>query len=219
MRTAASRAVGTHVPRDLSNRSGRQGTRSALFRQCGALGPAACTFGGRWIQHNLTNKANSSMADTNAIRCYSRLLREANIGVFRHSSCSKSGVGSAPRRGVGLKCASCGATVARLPAGWLQAVRNTDRAAGGGPAAGLAEAGRRRGANGLEGRRGALRPPLAPGTRTHPALSRKTALAAGFPRWSCGRPGWRARSPGKVLAGVPRRRTPCTPAPCWRCRP
>jgi hypothetical protein len=189
MRTAASRAVGSHVPRDLSNRSGRQGTRSALFRQCGALGPAACTFGGRWIQHNLTNKANSSMADTNAIRCYSRLLREANIGVFRHASCRKSGVGSAPRlRSWPETC------ILQPPRG--TSVRRVDS----GPA-------------------GPLRPQPAPGRHTHPALSRKTASAAGFPRWSCGRPGWRAHSPGRVPGGVPPRRTPCTPAPCWRCRP
>ena len=158
MRTAASRAVGTHVPRDLSNRSGRQGTRSALLRQCGALGPAACTFGGRWIQHTLTNKAYSSMADTNAIRCYSRLLREANTGLIRHASCRKSGVGSAPRRGVGLKCASCGATMAPLSAGWLQAVRNTDRVVGGGPD-GRLSGGRRRGGERTRGSAGRAQAP------------------------------------------------------------
>ena len=211
MRTAASRAVGTHVPRDLSNRSGRQGTRSALFRQCGALGPAACTFGGRWIQHTLTNKAYSSMADTNAIRCYSRLLREANTGVFRHASCRKSGVGSAPRLRSWPETCILWPSRGRPSAGWFRRLGTSDWGASGG-AAGVE-------ATGGAGRKGALRPPPAPGMHTHPALSRKTASAAGFPRWSCGRPGWRARSPGRVPGGVPPRRTPCTPAPCWRYRP
>src|SRR6516165_10989617 len=42
-RTAASRTRRSHVPREQSNRSRLQGTRSAVFSQCAALGPAACT--------------------------------------------------------------------------------------------------------------------------------------------------------------------------------
>ena len=41
----------------------------------------------------------------------------------------------------------------------------------------------------------------------------------GFPPASCARPGWRARSRARGRGRAPRRRTPCTRAPCWRCRP
>ena len=59
----------------------------------------------------------------------------------------------------------------------------------------------------------------APGRRNRRALSRKTASASGFPRWSCGRPGWPAHSPGPAPDRAPPRRTPCTRVLCWRYRP
>ena len=64
-----------------------------------------------------------------------------------------------------------------------------------------------------------LRRRRAPDTRNRRAPSRKTASASGSPRWSCGRPGWPARSPGPGPDTAPPRRTPCTPVLCWRYRP
>src|SRR3569833_14355 len=93
MRTAASRTDGAQVPRDLSDRSRLQGTRSELPGNAQRLGPAACTFVRARMGHaccdvpvsnnmsvrgaqkehpremdttHSTNKAYSSMADTNA---------------------------------------------------------------------------------------------------------------------------------------------------------
>ena len=64
-----------------------------------------------------------------------------------------------------------------------------------------------------------LRRRRAPDTRNRRAPFRKTASASGSPRWSCGRPGWPARSPGPGPDTAPPRRTPYTPAPGWRYRP
>lgn len=73
MRTAANGEPRSHVPRERSNRSGLQGTRSAVFSQCAALGPAACTCvrartrgAGRGAESTRSNKAHSSTTDTNA---------------------------------------------------------------------------------------------------------------------------------------------------------
>jgi hypothetical protein len=95
MRTAASRTSRSLVPRDQSNRSGLQGTRSALsvtaqrlgscglhLRSCtdGAYPHGACSVGHAGDGYNtlyLTKRTHPWRIRTRG-SCYSRLLREAN---------------------------------------------------------------------------------------------------------------------------------------------
>ena len=255
MRTAASRSSRSHVPRDQSNRSRLQGTRSALSLNAQRLGPAACTFvvrarkgrRARWIQHTLSN--NSVLIHGG----YERPM-DATPGfcgkqtVFVQTPPGPAGgaVGRTPhlwswpeicngpisrRRGagVGQRFWRLGGTGwpggrrCRAPSrvyfqggrgpGGCMCVRELDARPG---SAGAGCAVSAPAADPC----GDFRPPLpAPGTRTRRALSRRTVSNAGFPQWSYGRRGSRARSraPGRDTA--PPRRTPCTPAPCWPCRP
>src|SRR6516162_2586415 len=126
-RTAASRTRRSHVPREQSNRSRLQGTRSAVFSQCAALGPAACTCvrarieerGRAETKSTNSNKGTQSTADTNA---RSMLLPAFPLSkprvaprrsVLLHKSGARSphmpGAGVAPRGGRGaiLRGRSC----------------------------------------------------------------------------------------------------------------
>ncbi len=72
------------------------------------------------------------------------------------------------------------------------------------------------------GRRRGARPPArfrAPGRRSRRAPARRSASGPGPPPRSCGLRAPRARSRAPARARARRRRTPCTRAPCWRCRP
>jgi hypothetical protein len=98
MRTAASRTSRSLVPRDQSNRSGLQGTRSALSVTAQRLGPAACTFVrarmgcARWETREMDTTHSYLTKRTHPWRirthgsCYSRLLREANSLYVRSST-------------------------------------------------------------------------------------------------------------------------------------
>ncbi len=131
-------------------------------------------------------------------------------GYARRGAC---GLGTNVRRAVFLRLQRLGLAIFSRPKGRGVPGRGLLASAGDHTSTARAPA------RGSSAPHGGSSPLTARDRRSRRALFRRSASAAGSRRCSCGRRGWRARSPEPGRGTARRRRTPCTPGPCWRCRP
>ena len=199
MRTAASRAGRSHVPRDRGLRDGegtrrnqRHSRRTHPWRDIPTRDHATPGFC-RWQTAVVVSSPHAGAA-----------VRQRHGGV------------SGRQGGPVVRSPFRGWPVAPPPRSWLRAGCDACVGHGWPPRAYAAQ-----GLRGVMPRSSALPTswPPAPGRSSRRARPRRTASTSGFPRWSSVRPGWPARNRGPGRGTAPPRHTPCTRAPCWRCRP